>query len=77
MKIRTMLQAIITGWAVGVVLFLCLIGLVIVGRMTAEDLTAEQNEYCKNVYEETYPDYKNIFAKSCIEWLTEHNKSVN
>lgn len=77
MKFDTMLKAIILGGAAGGIIFLCFVGLVIVGSMTADDLTAEQNDYCKNVYEETHPDYKNIFAKSCIGWLTEHDKSVN
>jgi formate/nitrite transporter FocA (FNT family) len=49
----------------------------IVGKMTATDLTDEQNAYCKAVQEQTYPDYKKTFEKSCKEWLTEQNKSVN
>jgi hypothetical protein len=49
----------------------------IVGSMTASDLTDEQNAYCKAVHENTYPDYKKTFDKSCKKWLTEQNKSVN
>lgn len=49
----------------------------IVGKMTASDLDDEQNAYCKAVHEKTYPDYKKTFEKSCKEWLTEPNKSVN
>ena len=77
MKNLSLIDAYIIGSASGCLLFLCLIGLVIVGNMSADDLTDEQNAYCQNVYEETHPDYKNIFAKSCIGWLTEHGKSVN
>lgn len=71
------LNPIVSGGLVGILGGLIGFGLAIVGSMTADDLTAEQNDYCKNVYEETHPDYKNIFAKSCIGWLTEHDKSVN
>lgn len=49
----------------------------IVGTMTGTDLDDEQNAYCKAVHEQTYPDYKKTFDKSCKEWLTEQNKSVN
>lgn len=57
--------------------FFALLAFVIVGIMTAGDLSDEQNAYCKAVHEQTYPDYKKTFEKSCKEWLTEQNKSVN
>lgn len=60
---------------------MCTVGVtcafLIVGKMTASDLDDEQNAYCKAVHEQTYPDYKKTFEKSCKEWLTEQNKSVN
>ena len=74
---KTYLDYLIVGSSSGVLIFVVVIGLVIVGSMTAGDLNDEQTAYCKAVHEQTYPDYKKTFEKSCKEWLTEQNKSVN
>lgn len=61
----------------GVMFVLGCIALVWAFGLPEDDILTEQNLYCAMVFEDTYPDYKQTFEKSCAQWLTEHDKSVN
>lgn len=43
---------------------------VAVGYMWAEDNRQESLNYCEGVLDDTWPDYKGIFEKDCLEVLT-------